>query len=166
MAWSQTAEYAMRAAVCLAGRPGESLSTEAIAGATHVPRDYLSKVLQALVRARILQSRRGLGGGFVLARDPGAVTALDVVNAVDPVRRIRQCPLGFAAHGRQLCALHRRMDAALADLEAALGETRLADIVHSGQTGLCPQRRDLPVPVELRRRPRRRGRRPVRRGAP
>jgi len=144
MAWSLTAEYAMRAAVCLAGRDGEPLSADAIAEATHVPRTYLSKVLHGLVRAQVLRSRRGLGGGFVLARGAEAVTALDVVNAVDPIRRIRQCPLGFPAHARQLCALHRRMDAAL------------ADIVRSGQ--LCPERRDLPVRAELRRRPRRGGR--------
>lgn len=160
MAWSLTAEYAMRAAVCLAGRDGEPLSADAIAEATHVPRTYLSKVLHGLVRAQVLRSRRGLGGGFVLARGAEAVTALDVVNAVDPIRRIRECPLGFAAHGRQLCALHRRMDAALADLEATLAGTTLADIVRSGQ--LCPERSDLPVRAEPRRRPRRGrpGRRP------
>jgi Rrf2 family transcriptional regulator, nitric oxide-sensitive transcriptional repressor len=159
MPWSQTAEYALRAAVCLAGRRGHALSTDAIAEATQVPRDYLSKVLQTLARAGLVRAQRGLGGGFLLAREPGAVSALDVVNAVDPLRRIRECPLGFAGHGRQLCALHRRMDNALAELERALDSACLSDLVRAGETaGLCSQRGDAaaPVPLRVRQRGRRR----------
>ena len=41
---------------------------------------------------------------------PTEVTILDVVNAVDPIQRIKTCPLGLKTHGVRLCPLHRRMD--------------------------------------------------------
>ena len=127
--FSQTAEYALRAVVWLASAGGAPLATREIARAAQVPPDYLSKVLQSLGRAGLVEAQRGKHGGFVLARPAAAVTVLEVVNAVDPLRRIRTCPLGLRGHGRRLCALHRRMDEALAQMEAALGSTTIAELV-------------------------------------
>src|SRR5258708_3695869 len=126
---SQTVEYALRAAVYLADQAPQPRTTEQIAGMTRVPPAYLSKVLQNLVRGGIVTSQRGLHGGFLLARNPEAVTILEVVNAVDPIRRIRECPLGFPAHGVNLCPLHRRLDNALASVEEAFGESTLAEVL-------------------------------------
>src|SRR5262249_3555651 len=100
-----------------------------IATVTCVPVAYLSKVLQSMVRGGIATSQRGLHGGFLLARKPEAITILEVVNAVDPIRRIRECPLGFPAHGVNLCPLHRRLDGALASVEKAFNESTLADVL-------------------------------------
>jgi len=126
---SQTVEYALRAAVALAANAPAPLTTEQIARTTLVPPAYLSKVLQSLARARVVTSQRGLHGGFLLARSPETLTILEVVSAVDPIRRIRECPLGFAAHGVSLCPLHRRLDEALASVERAFGETTLAEVL-------------------------------------
>ncbi len=127
---SQTAEYALRAMVCLAGTPDRPLTTREIAESTHVPPDYLSKVLQTLVRNGLVRSRRGLGGGFTLSRPPEELTILDVVNAVDPIQRIRECPLHLEEHRDALCPLHRRLDEAMAAIEASLRETTLAEITN------------------------------------
>jgi Rrf2 family protein len=142
--WSQTAEYALRAVVCLADHPGEALTTAAIAGHTHVPSNYLSKVLQTLARGGLVTARRGLRGGFTLSRPATAMSVLDVVNAVDPVRRIHECPLGAAGHGRQLCPLHRRMDDALAQLERAFADIAIGELVKAGKADpLCREPRLL-----------------------
>ena len=69
---SQTVEYALRAAVYLAAESPAARTTEQIAKATRVPAAYLSKVLQSLARAKIVASRRGIGGGMTLAKDPAA----------------------------------------------------------------------------------------------
>jgi DNA-binding IscR family transcriptional regulator len=69
-------------------------------------------------------------GGFNLARPAAAITVLEIVNAVDPLERIRSCPLGLAAHGARLCPLHRRLDAVLANAEAAFAATTLAEVVN------------------------------------
>ena len=126
---SQTAEYALRAVVCLAADRDRPMTAREIAEVTRVPADYLSKVLQTLVRAGIVLSRRGIGGGFTLRRAPEDVTILDVVNAVDPIQRIRECPLHLEAHRHTLCPLHRRLDEAMAAIEASLGRTTLAEIM-------------------------------------
>ena len=126
---SQTVEYALRAVVYLANRPGESARTSEIAELTKVPPAYLSKVLQALGREEIVTSRRGIGGGVTLSRDPSELTVLDVVEAVDPIQRINSCPLELKAHGVHLCPLHRRLDNAMKAVEEAFAATTLAEIL-------------------------------------
>lgn len=126
---SQTVEYALRAVVSIATSPDELHTTADIAEVTKVPLAYLSKVLQAMQREGILVGKRGIGGGFTLAKPPNKMTILDVVNAVDPIHRIDSCPLGLATHGKRLCPLHRRMDEALANMEQAFGSTTLQELL-------------------------------------
>jgi Rrf2 family protein len=145
---SQTAEYALRAIVFLADA-GEARTTQEIAAATRVPSSYLSKVMQALSRARVVRSQRGLHGGFTLATPPSALSVWDVIEAVDPIQRIRTCPLGLKEHGSRLCPLHKRLDDALALVENAFRESTVSDLLQepSKSKPLCdfphaaPQRR-------------------------
>ena len=101
----------------LAERHPQPLKTGEIAESTKVPKPYLVKVLQSLSKAGIVELRRGVGGGASLARELEDVTILDVVNAVDPIQRITQCPIGLAAHGVKLCPMHSRLEAAIASIE-------------------------------------------------
>lgn len=126
---SQTAEYALRAIVFLAMNPGGAFTTQQIAQTTKVPSAYLSKVLKSLVRAGLVQSQRGLGGGFVLTRSAEDLNILEVLNAVDPIQRIRSCPLGLKAHGTVLCALHKRLDDATAIIEKSFADTTIAELL-------------------------------------
>ncbi len=127
--FSQTVEYALRAVVYLADQAPAPRTTDQIALATRVPKAYLSKVLQGLAKNGVVKTQRGVGGGITLHKAPGDLTILEVVNAVEPIQRIKTCPLGFSAHGANLCPLHRRMDDALAAMEAAFGGTTLAEIL-------------------------------------
>jgi Rrf2 family protein len=127
--FSQTVEYALRAVVHLADRAPSPRTTDQIAAATRVPKAYLSKVLQGLCHAQIVQSKRGLGGGMLLTKLPSELTLLEVINAVEPIGRIRECPLGLTAHGVHLCPLHKRLDNALAAVEDAFRQTTLAEIL-------------------------------------
>ncbi|MDZ4687188.1 MAG: Rrf2 family transcriptional regulator [Planctomycetaceae bacterium] len=137
--FSQTVEYALRAVVFLADRAPTTGTTDDIAAATLVPKPYLVKVLQGLARAGIVQTQRGVGGGVSLVKTPAELTILEVVNAVEPLQRIRTCPLGLAAHGVKLCPLHRRMDEALAHVEDAFRSTTLAEVLAEPTTStpLC-----------------------------
>lgn len=125
---SQTSEYALRAMVHLAVQDGVPRTTLEIAESTKVPAGYLSKVMQALARAELVFSQRGLGGGFTLARQPDQITALDVINAVDPIRRIKSCPLGLDEHRETLCPLHRRIDATIAAMEQAFRDSTIDEM--------------------------------------
>lgn len=131
---SQTAEYALRAMVCLANHRDAALTTQQIAKFTRVPAGYLSKVLQALGRSGLVTSQRGLHGGFTLGKSPRELTVLEVVNAVDTFKRIERCPLGLAAHGKDLCPLHKRLDDAIALVEKAFRDTTLEELLSEGSS--------------------------------
>jgi Rrf2 family protein len=126
---SQTAEYALRAIVYLANQEGAAQTTTQISGVTQVPAGYLAKIMQGLSRAGIVNSQRGMNGGFTLAHDPRELSILAVVNAVDPIRRFAECPLGISSHGKQLCPLHRRLDDAAAFVEKAFEETKVSELL-------------------------------------
>ncbi len=125
---SQTCEYALRSIVFLAEHADQPQTIREVASATGVPSEYLAKVLANLKRAGIAQAKRGLHGGYTLAVAPERLTILDVINAVDPIQRIRQCPIGRSDHVG-LCPLHRRLDEALARIEQSFAATTVAEIL-------------------------------------
>ena len=127
--FSHTAEYALRAAVFLAESPTGRYTTQAIADTAQIPPRYLAKVLNSLSRAGVLSGQRGLNGGFSLARNPEDITVLEVIQAVDPIKRIHKCPLGLQAHSHRLCPLHTRLDESLALIEENLRKATLADLL-------------------------------------
>jgi len=135
--FTQTVEYALRAIVYLAEVDGEErVNSERIAGATQVPHAYLSKVLKQLVTHGLIDSTRGVRGGFRLAHQPDKISVLDVVNAVEPIQRIKTCPLQLRSHAHQLCPLHQRMDQALASLEEQFARTTIAEILAEPTTSV------------------------------
>ncbi len=123
---SQTTEYALRAMSCLAYLPDGLVSTAQLAEVTHVPMNYLAKVLQSLAKADLITGRRGVGGGYRLARPASEISMLDVINAISPIERITECPLKLENHSGRLCPLHTRLDlAAQALIERFEGITLL-----------------------------------------
>jgi Rrf2 family nitric oxide-sensitive transcriptional repressor len=132
---SQTAEYSLRAVLHLARHQEIPLTTQQVAKAIHAPAGYLAKVLQALGKAGIVHSQRGLHGGFLLSRPVEKLTLLDVVNAVDPVRRLNRCPLGIEGHDVSLCPLHKRLDQVAAGLQGALSKATVAQVLHEYECG-------------------------------
>jgi Rrf2 family transcriptional regulator, nitric oxide-sensitive transcriptional repressor len=136
---SQTVEYSLRAIVWLASHANDPQTTQQIATATLVPAGYLSKVMQSLGRGGLVTAQRGKRGGFLLVRPAAEVSVLEVINTVEPIQRIRECPLGIAAHGSHLCPLHRRLDAAMAMIEKTFRETSIAEVLAEPSTSkpLC-----------------------------
>jgi Rrf2 family protein len=138
---SQTVEYALRAIVTIAQQDGVPCTSRRLAAITKVPAPYLSKLMQGLVRAKLVTSKRGLHGGFVLTKEPSALTIWEVVDAVEPFQRIRDCPLGIGAHQGTLCPLHGRLDGAMAMVEESFRGTTVAEILApaGSVTPLCEE---------------------------
>ena len=136
---SQTLEYALRAVVTLAQNQGKACTSQRISELTKVPAPYLSKLMQLLVRGGLVQSQRGLHGGFVLTKQPDELTIWDVVDVVDPFQRIRECPLGLITHGSNLCPLHSRLDKTMENAEQAFRDTTIVELlnVEGAVTPLC-----------------------------
>jgi Rrf2 family protein len=138
---SQSVEYALRAIVTIAQHEGQPCTAQQISTIIRAPAPYLSKLMQGLVRAGITTSQRGLHGGFLLAREPTELTIWEVIDAVEPIKRIRECPLGINAHGGTLCPLHSKLDNALALVEESFRSTTVADVLAQpgSVTPLCEE---------------------------
>lgn len=148
---SPTAEYALRAIVAIAQANEIATTTEWIARITKVPPGYLSKVLQMLGRAGLVESKRGLGGGFRLSRTPETISVLEVISSVDPFKRITKCPLDLVSHGVNLCPLHKRLDDAFAKVEQSFSDTTIAELLAepTQSTPFCEKGQQVGVPIRM-----------------
>ena len=89
---SKKADYALLAmrhlAACI---DREAVSAREVAAAYDIPSELLAKVLQKLVRARLLESHQGTRGGYGLARPAGLMSVADVIQAIDGPLTVTAC---------------------------------------------------------------------------
>ena len=81
---TQRARYALKALICLAraGR-GESIRTRDIAEQESIPQAFLEQIMLDLKRARLVNSKRGREGGYVLTTDPQSISLANILRMVD-----------------------------------------------------------------------------------
>ncbi|MET9500578.1 RrF2 family transcriptional regulator [Streptomyces sp. NPDC006259] len=99
---SARADYAVRAVLELAVRQGgDPVKAETISTEQGIPHKFLEGILGDLRRGGMVESRRGGGGGYRLARDPARITVADVIRAVDgPIVSVRgERPTGLTYTG-------------------------------------------------------------------
>lgn len=126
---TQTAEYAIRAVVCLATNNGGPMTSADIASRVDVPSNYMGKVLGMLTKAGITEAQRGVGGGAKLAKPLEQITLLHILDAVDArPRRVIECPLRIPCHG-ELCPVHKLIDETAAEVERRLGSRTIAELL-------------------------------------
>jgi len=92
MQLTRAADYAVRVMIQLAASPAAGrVSLPALARATGAPQSFLSKVLQALTRARFISSQRGQSGGFSISHRGRTASMLDVIEAIDGTICLNVC---------------------------------------------------------------------------
>ena len=132
---SQTTEYALAAAVHLAVKGGGGpVRVDDIAEELGVPRNYLSKILHALARVGVLNSTRGPGGGFELARDASEIRLSELVQPFEPAltRSNGGCLLGRERCGDDdPCAAHSRWKDVRATIDTFFSDTTLGDLAQT-----------------------------------
>jgi Rrf2 family transcriptional regulator, iron-sulfur cluster assembly transcription factor len=108
MIYSNACAYAIRAMTRLAMlRPDGYVLRDELCEGSGLPKDFVAKIFQHLVREGLLISAKGRGGGFALARKPTKITLYDIVAAVDGVDNLDACVVGFAkCDDKQACPLH------------------------------------------------------------
>jgi Rrf2 family transcriptional regulator, nitric oxide-sensitive transcriptional repressor len=126
---SQTAQYALRAIVCLAARPHVSLTTAQLAEMTMVPSKYLSKVMQALAREDLVTSRPGKTGGFLLKASPDSLSLQRVIEAIDPPSQAERYPLDIQGYGNPLRPLNQRLSRLNAMLREECAKIYIKDLL-------------------------------------
>jgi Rrf2 family protein len=127
---SAKTDYALRAAIELAAVASDDpVKGEAIATAQGIPLRFLENILGDLRNAGVVESRRGVDGGYLLARPPAQITLADVIRAVDGplanVAGIRPNLLEYKGSTEKLTDIWVGVRAAL---RSVLEETTLADM--------------------------------------
>src|SRR5215510_6444775 len=132
---SKTGLHAVRAMVALARLPeGIYAGAARIAQEIAAPQNYLGKLLKALAEEGLVESQKGLGGGFRLARDPRQISLLDVVEPIEHVSRWSGCILGRPeCSERDPCAIHDRWKAVRQAYLQMLERTTIAEMVAKGE---------------------------------
>lgn len=127
---SQTSGYAILAMSCLDISGKRRVLAREVAARSGVPSPYLSKLLHALGRARLIQAKRGYRGGFVFARPPQRISLLDVVEAVEGRRWLPRCLLGLAeCSDARSCPTHRFWTVERERIRSILAQLNLAEVV-------------------------------------
>ena len=90
---TREADYAVRCVLYLARKANGITPVNEIAKAMHIPKSFLAKILQRLVKAGIVISGRGISGGFSLAKKPENISILDVVKAIQGDSAINICAI-------------------------------------------------------------------------
>jgi Rrf2 family transcriptional regulator, iron-sulfur cluster assembly transcription factor len=133
MIFSNPTEYAIRGLAELAGRGGSGtvLLDQLVAG-TDLPRDFLAKIFQKLVRAGILRSAKGRGGGFALARPGHEITLMHIVEAMEGPQVFDRCVVGLAVCNDSMpCPQHDLYKPIRQRLRDYLVTTTVADLAAS-----------------------------------
>ena len=107
MQLTRAADYAVRVMIHLASQPDATVvSKSLLAKAAEAPESFLSKILQSLARAGLVQARRGVEGGFSLLPSGAQASLLDVVEAIDGPIALNAC-LASYCHRATGCPAHR-----------------------------------------------------------
>jgi Rrf2 family protein len=133
MIFSTTTEYAIRGLSEMATRaPERVIMLDELVGGTDLPRDFLAKVFQKLVKGGVLTSSKGRGGGFGLARPAHEITLAQIVEAIEGPMATEHCVVGLAACNDAMpCAQHDLYKPIRQRLKDYLTTTTLADMAAS-----------------------------------
>ena len=95
--FSKSCEYALQAIlyICLNTNENQAVGLKAIAGAQNIPLHFLSKVLQELVKHKLLQSTKGPHGGFSLIVPAEELHLLRIVEIIDGLDMFDRCGIGL-----------------------------------------------------------------------
>jgi Rrf2 family protein len=148
---TMTGEYAVRAMVHLSSLPhGTVVSVAEISRDWDVPVTFLRKIVTKLVRAGMITSFRGNGGGIALAHPAHNLTLLDVIEATEGTMGLNICLLSpDACHRSPWCAVHAVWCEAQQKLREVLTSRSLADLAASSR---ATAKHTVPIPTHKLRR--------------
>jgi Rrf2 family protein len=137
MQLTRAADYAIRVMIHLASQPeGTIVPKTLLAEATEAPESFLSKILQSLARAGLIQARRGVVGGYSLLPRGAQASLLDVVEAMDGPIALNVCVTsGTACHRHPECAAHEVWVRAQSAMLSVLADAKVMKMVSQKESG-------------------------------
>ena len=129
MKLTRASSYALHAVAYMATQKSDKpVASHHIAQARGIPERFLLKVLKPLVSARVLHSIKGPNGGYRLARTPGDISMLEILEAVDgPIRG--QAPFTDEANGNLNHKLENICKQTADQVRKQLDKVRVSDLV-------------------------------------
>jgi Rrf2 family protein len=106
---STKTQYGLRAVIYLAVNGKRFCSIKEISKAEGIPFDYLEKILSKLEKSGFIKSKKGVSGGYALARKPKAMGAGELVSVLEGGLALTKCSLGTAVCGRQGNCLAKKL---------------------------------------------------------
>lgn len=135
LSFSRTTGYAILALGCLESSRGAWVLSKQINSCTNIPMPYLRKILHALSKAGLVETKRGYHGGFRLARPAGEIPLAEVIAAVEGLPEHPRCLIGFSQCNDQApCPLHPYAEQLREELARRLDETTVATVAEYART--------------------------------
>lgn len=142
-------DQALRAMLHLAGQDGRRASAAEVATALGEPVSSVQQVLQALTRARLVDSKSSGNGGYQLSRDSGSVSLLDIVEAVEGHLDGGRCILrSHPCHWELVCPVHRMWMSAIQAFADGLSGALLSEVLADDD---ALRAGTLPIPADSHR---------------
>jgi len=128
---TRATEYAIRTIIYLAKHPkGEIVLKKDICRTQEVTPAFLTKILQPLIKAGIVDSQRGVGGGFLLNKKAEEITLLQILEAEEGPLGLNHCLVEKGLCQRDaLCSAHRVWEEAQNSMVGVLQKHSIADLV-------------------------------------
>lgn len=126
--FSKTFAYALRATTYVAtrGKEGRKVNLEELASSVQLSPHYLGKIMQELVRKRILHSTKGPGGGFWIDDQKAKSTIYELLTAVDGEQIVNSCIMGkLKCNSKIPCPMHEEYANSKSRLFALMKKTTL-----------------------------------------
>ena len=138
MVITRATEYAVRAIIFLAQQPKDGIVLKKdICRTQEVTPAFLTKIFQPLIKAGIVNSQRGVGGGFLLAKDPSEVTMLDILEAEEGKLKLNHCLVDADFCQRDAyCSAHVVWHDAQREMAEVLKRYSIADLVRQENENL------------------------------
>lgn len=139
--FSKACEYGIKASIYIARESigGNRVNLKQISNSINSPEAYTAKILQQLVKAKIIFSIKGKMGGFEM--DPSKLSEIklvEIIKAIDGDGLYHSCVLGLAeCDSERPCALHRRIFMVRKDLQKMLEITSMNDLIDDIDNGLA-----------------------------
>ncbi len=86
-------EYALRCVLCISSKPDRIFRVSEISENRDIPKSFLAKIMQKLVKAGLIESIRGAKGGFLLAKKPSDITLLDIIEIMEGPILVNKCAI-------------------------------------------------------------------------
>lgn len=138
MIFSKSCEYALKAVVYLSLKTekGSMLNIKDIAKGIDSPEHFTAKILQSLVKKKIISSQKGPNGGFYIQADAAEIPLIDVIHAVSGEGFMDKCVMGLhECNDEHPCPLHDDFKAYNERIKTIVDKKTIQDLARSVQEG-------------------------------